>query len=69
MRAEKMTTQELLIEEINKSPEAVVKEVYDFFRFLRGKADEESFNGLALSESSLARDWLCKEEDEAWEDL
>ena len=33
------------------------------------QVDEESFNGLILSESSLAGDWLNKEEDEAWKDL
>jgi len=64
-----MTTQELLIEEIKKAPEPVVKEVYDFLRFLREKGDEDSFDGLALSESSLAKDWLCREEDEAWKNL
>lgn len=31
--------------------------------------DAESFNGLVLGESSLASDWLSKEEDEAWKDL
>ena len=64
-----MTTQELLIEEIKKAPEPVVKEVYDFLRFLRDKTDEDSFDGLTLSESTLAKDWLCKEEDEAWQNL
>ena len=64
-----MTTQQLLIEEIKKAPEPLVKEVYDFLRFLREKAEEDAFNGQALSESALAKDWLVKEEDEAWKNL
>jgi len=64
-----MTMQELLIEEIKKAPEPVVKEVYDFLRFLRQKPVEASFDGLALSESSLRKDWLCREEDAAWQNL
>lgn len=64
-----MTTQQTLIEELQQAPEPIVKEVYLFFRFLREKADKESFNGLMFSESSLADDWLSKEEDEAWKNL
>jgi hypothetical protein len=64
-----MTTRELLIEEIEKTPEPVLQEVYDFLRFLRKKSDEDAFDGLVLSESALARDWLCREEDDAWKDL
>ena len=37
--------------------------------FLQEQAVEESFNGLVLSESSLADDWLNKEEYEAWNNL
>jgi hypothetical protein len=59
----------MLIEELKGAPEPIVKEVYDFLRFLREKADADAFDGLALSESSLAKDWLCKEEDEAWKNL
>jgi hypothetical protein len=59
----------MLIEEIKQAPEPVVTEVYHFFRFLREKAVEESFNGLAASESSLATDWLSREEDAAWKNL
>ncbi len=29
----------------------------------------EEFNGVALSESVLARDWISPEEDAAWESL
>ena len=33
------------------------------------KSDEESFNGLLLSESALRRDWDTPEEDAAWANL
>jgi hypothetical protein len=64
-----MTTQELLMEEIKKAPESAVREARSFLRFLQAKAHAESFDGLALSRSSLAEDWLSQEEDEAWKDL
>ena len=64
-----MTAQQMLIDEIKKAPEPIVKEVYLFFRFLQEKSDDESFDGLALSESALAIDWASKEEDEAWKSL
>jgi hypothetical protein len=50
-------------------PEPMQREVYDFARFLRLKADGDSFNGLLLSESSLAKDWNTPEEDAAWANL
>lgn len=31
--------------------------------------DDETLSGLALSESSLSRDWLSEEEDAAWAHL
>ena len=33
------------------------------------KRKRAEFDGVALSESSLARDWLTPEEDEAWKGL
>jgi hypothetical protein len=38
-------------------------------RFLRHKKGEDSFNGLLLSESALAKDWNTPEEDAAWASL
>ena len=46
-----------------------LREVYDFARFLRHKNEDESFNGLLLSESALANDWNTPEEDAAWASL
>jgi hypothetical protein len=64
-----MSTRELINMELEVLPEPLRLEVYDFVRFLRMKADSESFNGLLASESALARDWLTPEEDEAWANL
>lgn len=64
-----MSTQELIANEIEKLPEALRREVYDFARFLREKSADESFNGLVLSNSALKKDWDTPEEDAAWASL
>jgi hypothetical protein len=64
-----MSTQELVEKEVAALPESMQREVYDFARFLRFKREEESFNGLLLSETALARDWNTPEEDAAWSSL
>ena len=64
-----MSTRELIDRELDDLPEALQREVYDFTRSLKRKADGESFNGLLASESVLARDWDTPEEDSAWANL
>lgn len=64
-----MSTRELINEEVDRLPEPLRREVYDFARFLRLKSEEESFNGLLLSESALGKEWETPEEDEAWASL
>jgi hypothetical protein len=64
-----MSTWELIEKELSSLPEPQQQEVYDFVRFLRLKQDEEGFNGLLLSESSLAKKWETPEEDKAWSSL
>ena len=64
-----MDTKELIRKEIENLPELLQREVYDFARFLRLKSDEESLNGLLLSESALRTDWDTPEEDAAWANL
>jgi hypothetical protein len=63
-----MTTEELILKEIENLPEALQREVYDFARFLREKSDA-SFNGLILSETALRKEWDTPEEDAAWANL
>ena len=64
-----MSTQELIEREISALPEALQREVYEFVVSLRNKAQEQRFDGLALSESALAKDWSTADEDRAWANL
>ncbi|MEO7659886.1 MAG: DUF2281 domain-containing protein [Pyrinomonadaceae bacterium] len=64
-----MSTQELVIKEIETLPERLQRQVYDFARFLKTKAADDAFDGLLLSESALAKDWDTPEEDAAWSNL
>ena len=63
-----MNTKSILINEINKLPEASISEVLDFVRFLEHK-NENSNEVYMLSESSLKKEWLSQTEDETWENL
>jgi hypothetical protein len=63
-----MTTKELIKKEVDKLPEALQREVYDFARFLREKSHAD-FDGLLLSNSTLNKDWDTPEEDAAWASL
>lgn len=64
-----MSTRQLIDTEVADLPESLQREVYDFVRFLKLKNDDESFNGLLLSESVFGRDWDTPEEDAAWQNL
>jgi hypothetical protein len=64
-----MSVRELIDREVADLPEALQREVYAFVRFLRMKSEIDSFNGLLLSESVLAREWDRSEEDAAWANL
>jgi len=64
-----MSTRELIERELDVLPEPLQQEVYDFVRFLKTKSEEDTFNGLLLSESVLSRDWNTPDEDAAWQGL
>ncbi|MCK4353602.1 DUF2281 domain-containing protein [candidate division WOR-3 bacterium] len=64
-----MTTKELVLKEIEKIPEPFLTEIWDFMRFLEAKILKQSMATAIASESSLKKDWLRPEEDEAWKDL
>ena len=64
-----MSTQQLIEQEVTRLPENLQREVYDFARFLRFQREDESFNGLLLSETALAKEWNTPEEDAAWASL
>jgi hypothetical protein len=64
-----MNTKDLLINEIEEAPEPLLSEVLDFVHFLKTKILREKRDIAIMSESSLGKDWLQPEEDEAWQSL
>ena len=46
-----------------------LEEVWDFLLFLKKKYQTDQLENSLLSESSLQKDWLRAEEDEAWQHL
>jgi hypothetical protein len=67
-----MSTKEELISEIEEAPEPLLSEVLDFVHFLKTlktKTLRERLDAAVMSESSLGKDWLDPEEDEAWQSL
>jgi hypothetical protein len=64
-----MTVQDLLLQEIPRTPEPVLTELYQYLQFLKSRQAEETFPGLALSHEALAKDWDTPEEDAAWANL
>jgi len=64
-----MSKKELLLSEIEKVPEPFLDELLDFVQFLKSKIVKEKLDTAIASESSLKKDWLKIEEDEAWQSL
>ena len=64
-----MTTKDLIVRELDKAPEDTLMMVLSFIQFLNKTQAQERFETALLSESSLRKDWLLPEEDEAWQHL
>lgn len=64
-----MSTQQLIEKEVASLPENLQREGYNFARFLREQSEDDSFNGLLLSETALSKNWNTPEEDSAWASL
>jgi len=64
-----MGKKELLIKEIDQVPEPFLDEILEFIQFLKTKIIKEKLDISIASESSLKKDWLRPEEDEAWQSL
>ena len=64
-----MNTKEELINEIEEASEPILSELLDFIHFLKAKTLREKMDTALMSESSLGKDWLNPEEDEAWQSL
>lgn len=64
-----MNAKELLLKEVENIPEFILEEVWTFLQFLKLKYNKDNLESSLLSESSLEKDWLKLEEDEAWQNL
>jgi len=64
-----MEVKELILKEIEKIPEEYLPEIIDFLHFLETKVLKQKMEMAIASESSLKKDWLRLEEDEAWKNL
>lgn len=64
-----MEVKELILKEIERVPEQYLTEILNFIRFLEEKALKEGMETAIASETSLKKDWLRNEEDEAWRNL
>jgi hypothetical protein len=64
-----MTKREAILKELDRVPDSVLDEVTDFIRFLQARVARDGMATAVASESSLKKDWLRPEEDEAWQDL
>ena len=64
-----MTQKDILLKEIEDTSDDLLKETLDYLLFLKYKRENEILETTLLSESSLAKDWLRVEEDEAWKNL
>jgi hypothetical protein len=69
IKVKNMNTKELLIKEVENSPDFILQEVWDFLQFLKTKYQQEQLEISILSESSLQKDWLQPAEEEAWKNL
>ena len=64
-----MSNREAVIKEIEQIPEPFLEEVLDFVHFLKAKIIKERLDTAIASESSLKKDCLKPEEDEACQSL
>jgi hypothetical protein len=64
-----MDNRELIAKEIENIPELYLEEVLDFIKFLKAKALSHKIELALITETSLKKDWLSLEEEEAWKDL
>jgi hypothetical protein len=64
-----MNTKEAIANEIEQVPEPLLDQVLEFLLSLKSQYQQKKLEITMMSESSLAKDWLSPEEDEAWRDL
>ncbi|MFC2136483.1 DUF2281 domain-containing protein [Bacteroidota bacterium] len=64
-----MTKKEIIIKEIEQLPESYLDNVINYLTQLKSNIVRESSETIFVSETSLKKDWLKPEEEEAWKDL
>lgn len=64
-----MSTKDILLKEIEQTPDYLLTEILDFVKFVKNKHLQEKIEISIMSESSLVKDWLKPEEDEAWKNF
>ena len=64
-----LAKKELIMREMEHIPEPLFNEILDFIYFLKTKALKGKLDTEIASESSLKKDWLREEEDNALQDL
>ena len=64
-----MKVKELITKKIENIPEPYLIEILDFIQFLENRSLEQKMKFALSSETSLKKDWLKPEENEAWKDL
>lgn len=57
------------MDELEQVPEPLLDEVLDFVYFLKSKFIKQRLDTAIASDSSLKKDWLRSEEDNAWQSL
>lgn len=63
-----MNTKEILTQEIDQIPEPLLEQLIEFLLSLKSQYLQDKLE-MTMMKSSLAKDWLSQEEDEAWQDL
>ena len=64
-----MSKKEEILKEMEQVPETSLGVVLELVRVLKARNMAEKLDSSIASESSLKKDWLRLEEDEAWRDL
>ena len=64
-----MEVEEQIIRELHQVPRQHYREILNFIRAKKEKAGIPMNDTALASESSLKKDWLRPEEDEAWANL
>jgi hypothetical protein len=64
-----MSTNEVILQEINNAPQEFSFEVLEITRALKHIKSLDANEPALLSQETPAKDWLSPGEDEAWKDL